>query len=245
MLTDKRRVGAPLVHHLYSQNQQPASLRSARTLLQCLLALLLAASAITTLPGCSLGVMMGKMFFGDPKMKSQFRAATGVDLTKGEKSILLACSAPHSVLSRNPSIQIDIVDRMSRTLETRGVKIISSDDVAAWFDDHGEWGDFSELARRFDADFVMNIQIDEYSIDVPDSKNLQQGKIAGKVQVLDCSHDGDPTSAFERTFSVNFPQYPVPKENKSEHMFTESFLDRTSLTLAQFLYDHRASETVY
>jgi hypothetical protein len=226
------------VHHKANHSQQ-TKLRSARTVLQCLLAFLLAVSALTTLPGCSLGVMMGKMFFGDPKMKSQFRSATGVDLTKGEKSILLACSAPHSVLSRNPSIQIDIVDRMSRTLETRGVKIISSDDVAAWFDDHGEWGDFSELARRFDADYVMNIQIEEFSVDVPDSRNLQQGKIAGKVQVLDCGQNDEPSTAFERRFSVSFPDYPVPRENKSEQ------LDRISLTLAQFLYDHRASETVY
>lgn len=212
-----------------------------RSLLICTLAVLSAMS----LPGCSLGVMMGKMLFGDPRLKCQFRAATGVDLTKGEKSILLACSAPHSVLSRTPSIQIDIVDRMSRTLEIRGVKVVSADDVAAWFDDHGEWGDFSELAERFDADYVMNISIQEFSLEVPDSKNLQQGKIAGNVQVLDCSGDGEPVAAFERTFSLQFPEYPVPKENRSEHLFTEGFLDRTSLTLAQFLYDHRASETVH
>lgn len=213
-------------------------------LLRTLLIWLLALSAATSLPGCSLGVMMGKMLFGDPKLKCQFRAATGVDLTKGEKTILLACSAPHSVLARTPSIQIDIVDRMSRTLDVRGVRVVSADDVAAWFDDHGEWGDFTELAERFKADYVMNISIDEFSVDVPDSKNLQQGKVAGKVQVLDCS-DGDPVTAFDRNFSLRFPEYPVPKENRSEQLFTESFLDRTSLTLAQFLYDHRASETVH
>ncbi|MFM7056686.1 MAG: hypothetical protein ACKO2P_07150 [Planctomycetota bacterium] len=214
-------------------------------LLRNFLICVLAVTAVTSLPGCSLGVMMGKMLFGDPKLKCQFRGATGVDLTKGEKSILLACSAPHSVLARTPSIQIDIVDRMSRTLDIRGVRVISADDVAAWFDDHGEWGDFTELAERFDADYVMNISIDEFSLDVPDSKNLQQGKVAGKVQVLDCSGGGDPVTAFDRNFSLQFPEYPVPKENRSEQLFTESFLDRTSLTLAQFLYDHRASETVH
>jgi hypothetical protein len=226
-------------------DQLAAGSRSRSPFLRNLLLWVLVVSAATSLPGCSLGVMFGKMLFGDPKLKCQFRAATGVDLTKGEKSILLACSAPHSVLARTPSIQIDIVDRMSRTLDIRGVRVVSADDVAAWFDDHGEWGDFSELAERFDADYVMNISIDEFSLEVPDSKNLQQGKIAGKVQVLDCSGGGDPVAAFERNFSLQFPEYPVPKENRSEQLFTEGFLDRTSLTLAQFLYDHRASETVH
>jgi len=222
-----------------------AIVRSRWPFFRSLLIWFLAVLTATSLPGCSLGVMMGKMLFGDPKLKCQFRAATDVDLTKGEKSILLACSAPHSVLSKTPSIQIDILDRMSRTLEIRGVKVVSADDVAAWFDDHGEWGDFSELAERFDADYVMNISIDEFSLEVPDSRDLQQGKMAGKVQVLDCSGSGEPVTAFERNFSLQFPDYPVPKENRSEQLFAEGFLDRTSLTLAQFLYDHRASETVH
>ncbi|MBL8810477.1 MAG: hypothetical protein JNM43_09905 [Planctomycetaceae bacterium] len=200
--------------------------------------------AACALPGCSLGVMFGKMFFGDPKIKCQFRSATGVDLTKGEDSILIACSAPHSILSRFPGIPIDLVDRMSRHLKTRNVKIISADDVATWFDDHGEWGDFSELAEKFKADYVMHFEMESFSCDVPDSANLQQGKVQGKITMLDTTKPSEPTVAFERAFSVSYPDYPVPKENKSEQLFRESFLDKISVSLAQILYDHRASETV-
>lgn len=191
--------------------------------------------------------MAGKMFFGDPKVKSQFRGATGVDLTKGEKSLLIVCSAPHGILAKYPSIQIDIVDRMTRHLDTRKVKVISSDDVATWFDDHGEWGDFSELSDEFDADFVMHIEIDAFSCEVPDSPNLLQGKTDGKVTVLEAAGKDVKTTAvaFERTFDVTYPAYPVPRENKSEQLFTEGFLDRTAISLTQFLYDHRASETVH
>ena len=202
---------------------------------------------LAVVPGCSLGVMAGKMLFGDPKVKSQFRGATGVDLTKGEKSLLIICSAPHGILAKYPSIQIDIVDRMTRHLDTRKVKVISSDDVATWFDDHGEWGDFSELADEFDADFIMHIEIDTFSCQVEDSPNLLQGKTDGKVTIVEAAgKDVKSTNvAFERTFDVTFPAYPVPRENKSEQLFTEGFLDRTAISLTQFLYDHRASETVH
>jgi hypothetical protein len=202
---------------------------------------------LSVLPGCSLGIMAGKMLFGDPKGKSQFRSATGVDLTKGEKSLLIVCSAPYGVLAKQPSIQLDIVDRMTRILDKHNVKVISTDDVAAWFDDHGEWGDFSELSDEFDADFVMHIQIEAFNCEVPDSPNLLQGKADGKVTVLEAEGSDSKTMsmAFERTFDVTFPSYPVPRENKSEQLFTEGFLDRTAISLTHFLYDHRASETVH
>jgi len=212
-----------------------------------LLLTVIALSSMAILPGCSLGVMAGKMFFGDPKIKSQFRTATGTDLTKGEKSLLIVCSAPYGVLAKNPSIQIDIVDRMTRILDRKNVKVISSDDVAAWFDDHGEWGDFSELSEEFNADYVMHIQIESFKCEVPDSPNLLQGKADGKVKVLEAKDKSPPTMsmAFERTFDVTFPSYPVPRENKSEQLFTETFLERIAISLTHFVYDHRVSETVH
>ena len=208
---------------------------------------LIALVTFSVLPGCSLGVMAGKMLFGDPKAKSQFRAATGTDLTKGEKSLLIACSAPHGILSKYPSIQIDIVDRIIRILDTRNIKVVSSDDVATWFDDHGEWGDFSELADEFDADYVLHIEVESFVCSVPDSPNLLQGKADGKVTVLEAEGEDTKTmvQAFERTFDIMYPSYPVPRENKSEQLFTEGFLDRIASHLAHYLYDHRASESVH
>ena len=47
--------------------------------------------AVGSLSGCSLFVMAGKMFFGDPKVPSMFSAQTGVDLTEGEHELLVIC----------------------------------------------------------------------------------------------------------------------------------------------------------
>ena len=210
-------------------------------------AVLLALAAAVTLPGCSLGVMAGKLFFDDPKMKSVFRTGTGADLTKGDKSILIACSAPHRILSDYPGIRIDIVDKMSRILATRHVKVIAADDVAAWFDEHGDWGDFSELADHFDADFVMHIDLKSFDVVVPDSPHLLQGKAESKVTVMEVKgNEKKKTSvAFDRTVNVMFPAtYPIPRESRSEEMFTENFLDRISAQIARLLYDHRPSEEV-
>lgn len=212
-------------------------------------AVLLIMAASMVLPGCSLGVMAGKLFFDDPKMKSVFRKSTGTDLTKGEKTILIACSTSHQILSNYPGIRIDIVDKMSRILDTRNVKVVPADDVATWFDDHGDWGDFTELADEFDADYVMHIDLKSFAVVVPDSPNLLQGKAEGRVSMMEIrtdSKDSDKKKAsvvVERSFNVMFPTtYPVPRESRSEETFTENFLDRISAQLARMLYDHRPSE---
>ena len=138
---------------------------------------------------------------------------------------------------------------MSRILDTHNVKVVPADDVATWFDDHGEWGDFTELADEFDADYVMHIDLKSLAVVVPDSPNLLQGKTEGRVTMMEVKmmgkdKDKKKTSvAVERSFNVMFPTtYPVPRESRSEEMFTENFLDRISAQLARMLYDHRPSE---
>ncbi len=198
--------------------------------------------------GCSLGVMAGKLLLGDPQQKSAFRAATSTDLTKGRDSLLIICSAPHGLLAQFPAVQVDIADRMTRILETRGVKIISSDQVATWYDEHGEWGDLKELAKAFDADFVMNVNLRRFTYRVPESDSLLQGSAEGVVSVTQTNdrRKTRPGAVFERSFQLKFPtSYPVPRENRSDQIFIEGFLDRLALHLAQFLYDHSASETVH
>jgi len=200
--------------------------------------------AVSVLPGCSLFVMAGKMFFGDPKQKCQFRRSTGVDLTKGEKKLLIACTAPHGVLNKFPAIQIDLVDRISHLLKTRGVKVVDSDDVATWLDDNGHWGDFGELSARFKADYVVHVQITTFEVDVPNSSNLQQGRMSCRVEILDCKKTGSPSGVFDNTYDMSYPKFPIQNENKSERIFLESFMKNVSTSLAQLLYDHRASEVV-
>ena len=63
--------------------------------------------------GCSLGIMAGKMLMGDPRQVSPFHAKTGTDLTRGKHSVLITCTAPHGILAKYPSLQIDMVDRVT------------------------------------------------------------------------------------------------------------------------------------
>lgn len=215
---------------------------------QELLQFAVAAILCGLISGCSLGIMAGKLLMGDPKVKSPFRAATGTDLTKSGDKLLIICDAPHGILSEFPSMQLDIVDRVTRILETRGVNVISSDEIATWYDDHGEWGDYSQLAKSFDADYIMHIDIRKFTYRVPDSPNLLQGISEGRITVSKAGGKSTKTvrEMFDRNYQLTYPTgYPAPRENRSEQIFLEGFMDRLALQIGQFMYDYRSSETVH
>jgi hypothetical protein len=213
--------------------------------------------------GCSLFVMGGKALFGDPKVTAPFTAATGEKLTEIDEAIVIICDAPHQVTEGFPSVQIDILDRVSRDLETQGINVVPAGDVARWFDDHGEWGDYTGLAEEFHAGYVMHIQMRSIDHRVPESENLMRGNAEGHISVYKVNREKKKnlltagrqekseysmpvTSVFDRGFAVQFPtSYPVPREARSEDQFIQSFLDRVGLHISQHMYDYKMSESIH
>jgi len=209
--------------------------------------------------GCSIFVMAGKAIFGDPKVQSPFTAATGEKLKDSNESLVIICDAPHRILSAFPSVQIDILDRVTRDLETQDINVVPSGDVARWYDDHGEWGDFSEVATEFDAGYVLHIDLRKFDHRVPESETLMQGQAEGHLSVYRVNNDKSKklspaltkysspgTVVFDRDFKVQFPTtYPVARESRSEDQFVQEFMDRTALHLSQHLYDYRMSESIH
>lgn len=224
--------------------------------------LLLVAVCMVVLPGCSLMVMAGKVFLGDPKVKAPFTSATGEDLTETKRPIAIICDAPHRLTSRVPSLQVDILDRVARHLEVQGIAVVDSGDMASWYDDHGEWGDYSELAEHFKAGHVLRIELRDFDFRVPESENLLQGKSEGHLTVVKINHPKTSiltaedsaasdknwlpvTTVFDRDFSLQFPtSYPITRESQSEDIFAQTFIDRVAVHISQHLYDYKASESV-
>ena len=212
------------------------------------LLLLIAAALLPGLCGCRFFVAVGKMVMGDPQSTSLFEQTTGTNLSKSGERLLIICTAPHNILVEFPSVQLELLDRISRNLERRDIQVVSSDDVASWYDDHGEWGDYSELAKHFDARYVMHLQLRTFSYLEPESTNLLRGRSEGTVRVYEIDSDNSAPvhKAFERTLRVQFPEiHPVPRESRSDDMFVENLLNRVALQTSQFFHDHRLSDTIY
>lgn len=140
-----------------------------------------------------------------------------------------------------------------------GIKTVPSGDVARWYDDNGEWGDFSELAAEFKAPYVLSMKLREFDYLVPESETLLQGRCEGELTLHRVSKRSGsnlfeekdtstlPVSqVFFKDFKTKFPtSYPVPRETKSDDQFLQLFMDRVALHIGQQVYSYHMSESVH
>ena len=210
-------------------------------------ALLAAMALFSSVGGCSLGVMAGKALFGDPKHASEFRNHTGVDLAKDDQKLLVIVRTPQSIAGELPSLDVDLINGISRRLKLHGVKIVNPDEVAKWIDTNGGRFDHpSELAREFSTDFIAVIDVDMFSLHDAGSPNLYHGSATGQMQVFQVKEVAGTKEARE-VFAGNFrnqypPHGPVPIDSLSPKMFEMRFIDNLSDRLGSRFYDYRLGD---
>lgn len=204
---------------------------------------------IIGLAGCSLFVMAGKMFFGDPEQTAAFQLATGVDLAESEKKVVVLCSAPSMVEGNEISVNYEIVEEVSRQLKRRGVNLVSSNEVRTWMDDNGgKLDDPRDLAEDFEVDYIIYISLARVSFREENSPSLYRGVANGEVFAYSVHKDnGEPVvnEVFSRGFSTTYPE-GYPKDNvDSLRIFQKEVLSRASDQIAHMFYSHKFSEEIF
>ncbi len=207
-----------------------------------------ALSALLFVQGCSLAVMGGKMLFGDPVVRSQFRKATHTDLVKLNARVVLLCSGSDVVRSSYPSAEYDVLEGVTHRLKANGIKkIVSPDLVATWIDDHGgRIDDLQEMAEHFKAEYVIHIELTKFTCIEENSPNLLRGQSEGRVHAYQLDERSAPKRLLEimnSDFVSTYPPgNPVSIDKKSAKNFEQEYIERISLQLAQIFYDHSVGD---
>ncbi|QDT30285.1 hypothetical protein [Gimesia panareensis] len=200
--------------------------------------------------GCSLGVMAGKLFFGDPLLTCEFTKRTNVDLSEEQKKVLVICSTPESIRSDYPSLNYDLLEQITYDLKRQGIEVQDTGEVATWLDDNGGvWNDVDELAENFKVDYIIHVDIDEFDYREPNSPNLLRGKTFGTVAAYEV-HEVDgirrALSVFESDYTSEYPSHmPVSIEQESAKVFRKKYLDRIADQIGRFFYNYHSSEDIY
>lgn len=201
------------------------------------------------LSGCSIGVMAGRLLTGDPKLPAAFRNMTKVDLTKGDHKVLVICSAPEFIQTNYSSLELDLIDGVTRRMKSQGVAVIEPDKVARWIDDRGgRWDSLTELADDFDADYIVRIDLETFTYREPNSPKLLRGSSSGLVTAYEVKQIGGKATTqqvFVNAFNSTYPNHmPVSEESRSEKVFRKEYLDRITEQLAQMFYDYRPEAAI-
>jgi hypothetical protein len=208
---------------------------------------------ICCLTGCSLGVMTGKMLFGNPKKKCAFSIARHVNLVKDEKKVLVICSVPESIKLEFPSLEIDLQDLVTRQLKRQEIQVINPNKVIDWIQENGNGpSDSSQLARElaasFDTDYIIVVDLERFSYTEENSPTMYQGHAEGNVLAFKVGESDGTKSAlhvFSHEFQSVYPRFsPKSAHQMPKETFVNNYLRRVSLELAHLFYDHTVSEEV-
>lgn len=193
--------------------------------------------------------MAGKMLTGDPLVTAQFKVMTGTDLTRGKHRVVVVCSVPAAVTEELSSLNVDLIDGVTRRMKLAGIDVVKADQVAQWIDDNGGVvSDPNAMARAFDVDYVAWIDLQAFSLreDVAresDQSHLLRGRVQGFIRAYKVEEVGDDRvalTAFNREFTTTYPPHqPVSEIGRSALLFQKEFIDRVCDQLAETFYDHR------
>jgi hypothetical protein len=208
-----------------------------------------ALAALFGLPGCSLFVMAGKMLTGDPLQTAQFKAMTGVDLSKGKHRVAVVCTVPAAVGEELASLNADLIEGITRRMRIHGVNVVSATEMARWLDDNGGVvRDPSAVAHAFDVDYVAWIDLQAFSLreDLTREKNvahLLRGRAQGFIRafkVEEVNGERLALGVYNTEFNIVYPPHqPVQEIGRSALLFQKDFIDRVCLQLSEQFYDHR------
>lgn len=194
--------------------------------------------------------MAGKMFMGDPKIPSQFRQRTGVDLKKVEKTVLLVCTTPAFVKAENSALDRDIIEGVYRHFRRQDIPCVNPNEVDSWLGRVGGiWDDPSEIAQQFTTDYIIHFDIDTVAYREANSPNFYRGSAHGNVLVYEVRGEKSDRKAylvFQHEFQSIYPHhYPVAADNMTERTFAEQYNKRVAEELSRLFYDAPVAEEVY
>ena len=208
---------------------------------------LLSGIMLAGLTGCSLFVMAGKMVYGDPKITSQFKQITKTDLIKEDKTVLILCSAS-AAADQGGALQSDVIRGLTQRLKSNRIKVVDSNKVYTWLNDHGGRWETSpnDIARDVETDFIIHVQLDTFTLYEENSSNLYRGRAAGSVnayQVVERDGRKHAEHVFVSDLTSSYPLHnPVPRDQSSERSFRSRVVRDLCEQLGRLFYDYRAGD---
>jgi hypothetical protein len=229
------------------QNPAPIADALVRTLRTAALLLLICAPN----SGCiNAGVMFGKVFFGNPMVKSAFEARTGVSLLEEDRKVAVVCTAPSSVVAEFDSLQFDLQEEVTRRMRLREINVASDDEVIGALNDAG--GRFSKdtlAAALPDVDYIIHIDIEKFTHTEDGNSSLYRGRSNGIVYAYEVDHGPDAGGSpralqvFYQEFTTEYPKAaPANAETMSVRVFRQKCVDQLADIVGRTFYDVETSE---
>lgn len=195
--------------------------------------LFLLAGLVVTLTGCEM--IGGALYI----IKGRDQEPNCKTLLKGEHKVVVVTRAPAYVSQFGcETVHSDISQEVSYLIaanaNNKKLKMISQNKVEDWFDRNDyTFERFTDIGKDLKADYVVGIEIDSFTLQEPQSRNLYRGRASVHVKLYNCK-----TGNVEHSESFSNIVYPANSHldldsvNKTPSDFRREFVKVVAIQVA-------------
>ncbi len=190
--------------------------------------------------GCAQFVLLGLLIGGPPSIEPEFDRKTGDSLTGREAKVVVVCYANPKIKIKYSSIDREVALYVNRLMGQNRINVVEADYVSAWIDEHGEWETAYELAEHFEAEYVIEIELNEFDLYEKYSATLFRGTTLARVTVQKVDLEaGTSEQIFEKDLSFKYPtKVPRSIDEISEPAFKVQYLSRLGEEIGFMFYPY-------
>jgi hypothetical protein len=218
-------------------------------------ALLLATLIVTSCSGCQIVIGVLQIFQGFPKTKNEFAVRTrGRSLAEKDKRVVVLCTSTPGAQAEEPSLDLNVMDAVSRRFKVEKISVVPSYKVARWIDEKGQIGlqtEIEPIAKEFKADFVVLFTFEDFGYREENSPGLYRGHASGKIVVTEVVDDKSTSSKkrarviYNAPFTTKYPgTRPVSADLEGPDVFKRQFMAQLSEYLTRKFIDYRPEDEI-
>jgi hypothetical protein len=193
--------------------------------------------------GCAQFVLLSYLIGGPPSIEPDFDAETGLSMTGTSKTVAVVCYAPTELKWNFPNIDDEVAAQVTYRLFSNKVKVIEPDYIRAWVDENPDWEVAADIGEQFEADYVIEIELESFSLFEENSTTLYRGRTSGFVHVSDMSAGGE--RIFSKEIDFAFPtRVPRSAYDQSLITFKREYLSRLSEKIGFMFYESYTGDQI-
>ena len=201
--------------------------------------LVLAALLLISVPGCNYFILLGYLIGGPPQIEPLFEKDTKKSLTDRNVRVAVVCYASDELKYECENIDHIIARQVTYQLSMNKIDVVPNDEVRSWMVQNPDWDTASEVGAAFDVNYVVYIDVSEFSLYERDSNTRFRGRCEAIVSVYEMETDGEGKRIFSHDLNSQYPiQVPRSATDVSYDTFRMEYFSRLSDEIGRLFYPY-------
>jgi hypothetical protein len=214
---------------------------------------LIAMAGLVSLPGCDPRTLMYFLQPYEPTIP-----APGPSL-KGKKVVIVA-HAVSNAMSEFQAIDRELTREVGAILgeKVKKIEVVEAEKVWSWVEAHPKWTDPTELAKAFEADVVIVLEVEAFQIQNAGDLNVLQGTAKTHIMATEMVYPKnsrgkpvtdkpkEPKSIYDEYADTEFPtRGPIPSDSGvSRGAFKNKFLKVAAAEISWHFVEHSPEDQI-